>query len=314
MSEQSETAKPSLHGLRTLAFTYLGALGFAALISPFVYNGIQAWHISAPNGFTEEVADNSFDEYFDRMRWIWVLICLPWLVKSLGLRGWQASGLSFKKADWAAFGAYFLAGIGLLATVAAIRLLTAEFSMSSPFPDRVAKTLLNAILGGLLVAFLEEYVFRSLIWKAFSLWRAVLGGIFFASFFFAYTHYKMSDELWNSYTGNINIMAGLYVAWGTLIGFIYDASFLDFVNLCLLGVWLTLLRLRSDNLARSMGLHAGIVFALLTFVKLINVEETPLRFFFGGPGLRDGLVSFFVFLLGISIEWRKHRCTPTSAN
>lgn len=313
MSEAVDAPPSSFRGLAALAITYLGALGFAALLAPFVYNGIQAWHVSSPNMLTDEIADNGFDDYFDRLRWLWVLICLPWLVKTLDLRGWRASGRSFSEADWKACGGYFIAGIGLLLTVAFIRLLTAEFSMSDRFPDRIAKTLLNAILGGLLVAFLEEYVFRSLIWKAFSMWRAVLGGIFLASFFFSYTHYKMPDELWNSYIGEINVTAGFYVAWGTLIGFVYDASFLDFVNLCLLGVWLTLLRLRTGNLARSIGLHAGIVFALLTFVKLINFEETPLRFAFGGPGLRDGLVTFFVFSLGIFIEWRKHRYTPTSA-
>ncbi|MGB0372955.1 MAG: lysostaphin resistance A-like protein [Opitutales bacterium] len=309
---QNDPASRSLSGLYALAFTYLGALGFAAILSPWIYNSIQDWHTQSPNRLTEEIADNGFDDYFDRVRWLWVLICLPWLIKRLQLKGWAANGFAWKREDYKAAGAYFLSGMAILLAVAAIRLITAEFTIEENLSDELFEILMKALLGALLVSFLEEYVFRSLIWKAFAMWRPLLGGIVFASIFFSYTHYKMPDELWNAYEGPVGLQAGLYVAWGTMIGVFYDASLLDFINLFLLGVWLSMLRTRTNNLARSMGLHAGIVFALLTYVDMLDVVNTPFRIVFGGPGLRDGIVTFLIFSAGIFIERRKLRYIASS--
>lgn len=299
-------------GLIALALTYLGALLFAAILAPWVYHEIQSWHATNPNLLTEEIADNGFDDYFDRLRWLWVLACLPWLIRRLHLKGWAANGFSWDTLDWMACFKYCVVGIALLITVAVVRLPTAEFSISKELSEKWSGILIEAALGALLIAFLEEYVFRSLIWKAFSMWRPIIGGVVIASVFFAYTHYKMPDDLWDAYNGSIQFSAGLYVAWGTLIGFFYDASLLDFLNLTLLGVWLSLLRIRSNNLARSLGLHAGIVFALLTFVEMVDVQTTPLRWLFGGPGLRDGLLTFLIFSGGVFIEVKSFRHSASS--
>lgn len=304
----------SMVGLSALAFTYLGALVFAALVAPSVYKGIQNWHTSAPNLLTNEIADNGFDDYFDRLRWLWVLICLPWLIRKLDLKSWSANGFAWSSSDKKACLTYFAVGVLTLCAVASIRLATADFSVEPDFAADFLSIVTKAIMGAVLIGLLEEYVFRTLIWKAFGMWKPVIGGVICASLFFAYTHYKMPNELWNSYEGAINMRAGLFVAWGTLIGFVYDASTLDFVNLILLGIWLSLLRIRTQNLARSIGLHAGIVFALLTYVDMLEIHTTPMRHLFGGPGLRDGLITFLVFSVGIFIERRKCRHNSSSAS
>ncbi|NRA28420.1 MAG: CPBP family intramembrane metalloprotease [Opitutales bacterium] len=298
---------PTFQGLFALVTVYFGALGFAAITSPWVYNAIQSWHASAPNVLTEEIADNDLEDYFDRQRWLWVLICLPWLVRSLRFSSWREAGFAWAGSEWKRLLSYFGLGLALLAALGVLRVSTASAVWEAEW-GAVPSILMKSLIGAVILAILEESVFRTLIWRAFSLWRPVIGGLVLSSIFFAYTHYKMPKNVELELVGAATVADGFFIAGWTLVGVVRDATLLDFLNLSLLGVWLTMLRLRSGSLAPCIGLHAGIVFGLLVLVRFVDFESAPHAWLLGNSGMRDGIFATAIFLAGILL------CSRNSTN
>lgn len=290
-------------GMILLAVLYLGALVIAAVLAPPVHWLIQWWHETAPNALTRDIEDNPFTDTYDRLRWLPTLIALPLVLKVCGLLSWRALGVHFRGGGGRLFLGYFFLGAGMLAGVAVLQAnhYGARLDGGMAFEDWVF-LLAGALSGGLLIGVLEEIVFRGMafrmIYTRFGPWLALVG----TSLFFSYAHFKIPDFLWEGRTGTVDWGSGWYVAFWTLFGITRDFNPLIFLNLFLFGMVLGALVLRYRSLMAAVGLHAGIVAAILFYTDATDIQnltagEGKLDPLWGSGGLRDGLLTTMSFVL-----------------
>ena len=129
------------------------------------------------------------------------------------------------------------------------------------------KTLLTmlskSVLAGLVVALIEETIFRGAI---FSLLESELGKIMtvmISSLFYAGVHFIKIPE----YTGTSPMWFSGFTLLPDSFGFLIEPRMLDMMlTLFLLGVLLSVFRIRYNNIYYCIGIHAGIVM----LVKLSN--------------------------------------------
>lgn len=305
-------AERSWRGLRLLCLVYFGSLIFAALLAPWVYHAMVWWFEVSPNSLNSYLAYKGFEDYFDRLRWIPVVLALPWVLAKCRLWSLRRLGMGLETPQRKRMRKWFYIGCLLMGTVAFAQLqfspasLRVELSLGS-----IIGILLKALVGGLLLGLLEETVFRGLILRLFYTAGGPIVALLLGSLFFAYVHFKMPDRMWNDAfppeitpaeaqvyalehgkpppldLKRVNAWSGFYVAWGTIIGITQDFQWVKFLNLFALGCVLSLLTLRSRSLMPAIGMHAGLVFIMLSYRKLAVIPERSL--FLGGDGIVDGL-------------------------
>lgn len=291
----------SWRGVVYLLAVYLGALLIAAVLSPWVYWGIQHWHATAPNAFTAEVEDNAFPDYFDRLRWLPTLIALPFVLKACGLLSWSALGVRWRDGGGRAFLRWFAAGFVILVGVAGLQAAHygAGFRVDA---FKALEVLLLAMLSGVLVGLLEEIVFRGMVFRMVYTATGPVVALVATSLFFSYAHFKIPDAMWVEGEHMVHAGSGFYVAGWTLAGIFAAFDPLVFLNLALFGVVLGLLVfLGRGSLMPAIGFHAGIVAAILTYTDVTNIQaltrEAGVDPFWGSGGLRDGLLTTLAFVL-----------------
>lgn len=319
-------AERTWRGLRLLLAVYLGSLLFAALVSPWVYWGIQNLHEAFPRTF-KYLAFKDFDDYFDRLRWVPVVLSLPIVFVKCHLFSFKQLGIVWGKGGVRRFLGWFGAGFALLLCVSLGQLFFsgAEFKNSLHFGG-VVWILLKALAGGVVLGLLEEIVFRGLILRMFYTAGGPLLAVLLGSLFFAYAHFKMPGEIWqNAFPSHqesdaalvyalefgypppddfqrVTPWSGFFVAGWTLIGISENFQAIKFMNLFLLGIVLSIATLRTHSLLPAIGLHAGIVFALLSYRKLVDIPAQS--WFFGSNALVDGVLpSLLLILLGLRFLW-----------
>ena len=298
----------SWKGVLLLLGIYIGALLISAVISPWVYLGVQAWHEWAPNALTTEIEDNDFPDYFDRLRWLPTLIALPLVLKACGLLSWSALGVRWRAGGVGQFFGWFGVGLVLLTGVAGLQALHygASFQVG---PMKWLEVLLLALVSGFLIGLLEEIVFRGMVFRMIYTATGPMLALVGTSLFFSYAHFKIPDAMWDPATMEVHALSGFYVAWWTLFGILEDFEFLMFLNLFLFGVVLSLLVFRGQgSLMPVIGFHAGIVAAILTYTEVTNIYEITRQLgmdpFWGSGGLRDGLlttIAFLVMIFGLTL-------------
>jgi membrane protease YdiL (CAAX protease family) len=186
--------------------------------------------------------------------------------------------LSFQKSSLLALLAGLLAGILLIGILAGWNHVATTADVFSP------AHLVEALLAGLLLGFLEETIFRGLILRIFyTATRQPLLALNLMAGFFAYTHFKVPTSVWQHITPGVHGDTGFFVAYWTTFGITENFSLAQFVVLWLLGLVLGVLTLRSGSLLPAIGLHTGLVAAM---------------FFYRGSGLTEGW-SAAVVLAGI---------------
>ncbi len=309
----------SWRGLRLLIVAYFGSLLFAAIVSPWVYWTMQWLHGILPNVF-HYLAYKSFDDYFDRIRWIPLVISLPFLFIKCHIFTPQQLGLQFSADQFTRFLKWFAIGVGCLLAIAAIQVHFAGASFKTDLSTgRIFGILIAALLGGLILGLLEEVVFRGLVLRMFYTAFGPVFAVLLSSLFFSYAHFKMPDEIWDKTTAaqvnshdllqyeikygyappedasRVKKWSGFFVAWWTVFGISENFNPIKFLNLFTLGAVLCLATLRTRSLIPCIGLHAGIVVTMLSYRKIAHFGEYTI--FFGGNGIVDGLLAFVLLLL-----------------
>ncbi|MGF1484976.1 MAG: lysostaphin resistance A-like protein [Opitutales bacterium] len=309
--------KTSLQGLWLLLGVYLGALLVAAVLSPPIFWAVQALAEQFPeNGTLEYLAGKSFHDYYDRVRWLPILVGLPWVLRLCKLTGLGALGLRFNRAERLGWLGFLGVGAGLFLIAILAQSLMAEVVRK---PERqeafLPLTLLSMLPGAVIIGILEEIVFRGLVLRIFlsafrSSWLAVL----LTAVFFATVHFKFPNPYWEGSGRVVEWHSGFYVALWTLLGPLAEADLSGFapffiasyVNYTLLGVVLGVLFVRSQSLLVCAGLHSGLVLAMLTYSKLYNVDAGSLHWLLGTTPLRDGfLATGLLVILLVAL-----RCLP----
>jgi membrane protease YdiL (CAAX protease family) len=295
----------SWRGAWLLLGVYFGAVLFAALASPPAYWLVQWWADAAPNELNRYLARKGFPDYFDRLRWLPVLIGLPLLFRWTGLWSWTALGYR-RRGAVAALLAWFGIGFAMLGTALALQLLTGGAVWApSGETGRIARSVVMAMVSACAVAAIEETVFRGLglriFWTAVRPWAAVM----LSSLFFAYVHFRMPDAVWEGRgSGAVTWDTGLFVGFWTVAGIAQTFRAVEFLNLCLAGAALALLFVRTKSLWPCIGLHAGWVFARLGQRRLLADGAGEPGLLLGSRQIIDGLVTSGLLLVAIALLWR----------
>ncbi|MGF1449493.1 MAG: lysostaphin resistance A-like protein [Opitutales bacterium] len=320
-----KAGQTSLRGLGLLLGVYLGALLIAAVLAPPVYWLVEwlAGHFPK-NGTLAYLAGKSFHDYYDRVRWVPIVLALPWLLKVCGLTGLSALGVRFSRRDLLLWAGLLVAGYCLFRLATLTQGWATDVVRKPERLDRsIALTLLSMLPGAVLIGLLEEVVFRGLVLRIFlSAFRSAWPAIVLGSLFFAAVHFKFPDPFWEGTGRVVEWHSGFYVAWWTLLGPLAEAQaaglvghFLaSVVNYALLGVVLAVLFIRTGSLLACAGMHSGLVLAMLTYGRLYNVQAGEWHWLLGSTPIRDGLLATVLLTLALAAVLRLKRGLATDSD
>lgn len=274
----------SWRGVGLLALVFFGSLVVAAVLMPFVYWAVEWWNPQAAHSLLTKGSNN----LFDLIRWLPIVIAFPWLMKTCGLWSLRNLGLGQPRHFLGYWAAWFAVGTLLVGALAAGQ-LAANAVVIAPRESLSAVVILKWIAAALAVAvgvsFIEEIVFRGVILRMFYTaarlpWLALI----LSALFFAHVHFKAGGL---AKFGTLDWKSGWVAAYWTLIGIIPHFDPERFLGLCLLGMILGALTLRTGSLWPAIGLHGGLVFGILTYNHLAHSVGSS-QGFWGGTSLIDG--------------------------
>lgn len=148
----------------------------------------------------------------------------------------------------------------------------------------------QGLLRGIAVALIEETFLRGAMWSGIARESGVLAATVLTSLIYALTHFVSSHHVpadqagWHS---GIDMLAGSFGAFARPLD-IADA----YICLFAVGVVLATVRMRTGNIAASLGLHAGWVW-VITFVRETSVAD-PANPLHGLLSHFDGVVGWLV--------------------
>lgn len=148
----------------------------------------------------------------------------------------------------------------------------------------------QGLLRGIAVALIEETFLRGAMWTGIAResgapTAAILTSLIYALTHFVSSHHVPADQL--SWRSGIDMLAGSFGAFARPLD-IADA----YICLFAVGAVLALVRMRTGNIAASLGLHAGWVW-VITFVRETSVAD-PANPWHGLLSHFDGVVGWLV--------------------
>lgn len=281
----------SWRGVYLLCALYFGGMLLAALLAPWVYYAVQFWNNTAPTDLSQYLARKGFPDYFDRLRYLPVVIGLPWLLKVTQLWSWSGLGFTFSRRSLREFFVWAVLGCVMLEIVIFVQMETIYVTDDARYMyGEAGKLLLKVLFSALMVAFLEQLVFRGLVFRLFYTAMRPMPAIVAGALFFAYVHFKMPDNVWNATGGEVSSFSGFYVAWWSLLAITREFQWVPFLNLLILGVLHNMLFLRVRSLWAGVGLHTGFVFMIMAYQKLFNTYQADSPSFVGTERIVDGFL------------------------
>ncbi len=269
-------ARPIWSLLIFVIFVFLGG----ALLAPWLY-----WlALSALPG--SHLAASPFHRYVDRSLLALGLVGLWPLMRGLGARSWRDVGIVKVEGQWHRLAAGFALGFVSLACVAIIALSAHGRQLNAGLTAKqLAEKLGGAIGTAIIVAVLEELLFRGAIFGALRRtwdWRVAL---LVSSMIYAIVHFFSRVDL----PGPVTWISGLELLPRKLAGF-GDLKVVvpGFFNLTLAGILLGVAYQRTGNLYFSIGLHAGWIFWLKSYGFLTTLAGGVNNWLWGTEKLIDG--------------------------
>lgn len=285
----------SVKGLWLLALLYFGSLLAATGIS------LAGWHIvhALDPEATGYLANKPYPKFFDRARWLCVLLLLPYLFWQCRVTSFKAIGFSRPFASVS--GVWFLYGIGMIAIIYGGSYALGGMELKD---DASIESLLgaldDALLAGILVGLLEEIVFRGLVFRMFYTSLRPIVAILASSAFFAILHFKAdSTQLDELAPGEVGFTEGFGIAWESIAALVTQFDFTYLTAIFLVGVLLHQTFLLKGNLWANAALHAGWVFTIKLVSSVFQTSESA-NAFTGTTRVADGywvIVVLIVFIL-----------------
>jgi len=294
-----------MRALRALGLYLLAVFIGGALLAPGLYFLAQSFaepfsHLANSPFFLikafaksfSHLANSPFHRFVNRSLLGVALLGLWPLLRALGINSCAAVGLLNPVPYWKRFVAGLALGFFSLAVVAAIA-LGSEARVIPDHVSRLPQRFLGIVLTAIVVAVLEEILFRGALFgalrKAFN-WVAALA---VSSMVYALVHFMASAQL----TGPVTWYSGLELLPHMLRGFSNLHELIPgFFNLTLAGILLALAYQRTGNLYFSIGLHAGWIFWLKSYGLFTRQAPGPQSWFWGSSKLIDGWLALLVLI------------------
>ena len=282
-----------------LIFVILGG----AMLAPCLYWGAQL----AAEYFDglQSLANQPFTRFLNRSMLALAAFGLWPLTKTLHMRFWRGLGLDHARDQLQRAAIGFCMGFGSLACVAlfAIAVGTRRWQFDLTAFD-VVRTIVMVAATALVVAILEEVLFRGALFgilqKTFTLPAAiVLSSLAYAAVHFLDRPASPPQITWASGFQLLPAMAAGFTQRSDLIP--------GFVTLSIAGMILAVAYHRTGNLYCSIGLHAGWIF-WLKFYRSITIGQSREGAWFWGTGkLIDGWFAVVVLAVLFALLYIRPR-------
>ena len=262
---------------------YVGILAVAAFWTPVVYLLIHACGEASSVDWLRYLAEKPLECYVDRLRLI--IGCVVVLI---------AIHKSSKKYRWnlhRGFGSYvktFLFGIFVwMVLFFVIKSFVSDVEIKA-MPT--ASILSQAFIAGLLLATVEEVLFRGFLWDFVRNGRQTFEGILSLSLAFALLHFSHCNA---GNSANIFIQS-FQCVWRSITDIPQRFVLEFFLCVFLLSLLLCGLRLQTQTLWSSIGFHQGLITTLFVLRKCVRYPEIPTSHFWGTGRLTDAWFAIMV--------------------
>ncbi|MCL5095924.1 MAG: CPBP family intramembrane metalloprotease [Candidatus Omnitrophica bacterium] len=298
-----------MHALRLtivyLAVVFLGG----ALLAPWAYQ-LASWG-AAQSPALEWLAREPFHRYVNRALLVLAVAGLWPFFRGLGVRRWSDLGLGSSSGQWGRLALGFGLGLGSLAAVvfAAAAAGARQWNWAHSAAD-YGRQLLGAMLTAMVVAVLEEVLFRGALFGALRKGFRWPTALVVSSAFYALVHFfqRPASPL------PINWSSGFVVLPGMLRGFIdLEQLVPGFLTLTLAGGLLGYLYQKSGTLHASIGLHAGWIFWLKWYGFITEPVPAANTWFWGTAKLIDGWFALIVLGMVGLVLWHWRHSAPAAA-
>lgn len=278
-------------GLLLFLYVYAGASLFASVFTPLAFWLVEWVNANCPCELSQYLARKKIDVYYDRLRWAPIIVALPFILKACGLLSFKNLGIAARGWAVKAFAKFWLVGAAATCLIFAAQAVFVGVKMR---PDvSVGSIVFSALLGSLILGFLEEIVFRGLIMRCVYTAIGGISGIVLSSLFFAYKHFKVPDQIWSVLPDgghSAQWYSGFVVCYYDTIGISYDFALVPFLSLFVFAVVLCMFYVRTKTLLSPIGFHAGAIFCMMIFSKTFELVSRQNEFIFGNEWLTNGCV------------------------
>ena len=294
-----------MRSVRTVFFYVIFVFAGGALIAPWLYWGIQA--SGSAVGIFGFFAAQPFHRFVLRSILGLALLGLWPVARHSGIRTWRDLGFWWGPRS---FRQLFLGGfLGFvsLALIAFFALLFEARHWNTALSTRhLAESMVRALLSAGVVAFLEEILFRGVLFGALKRGHSAAVALFGSSGIYAIVHFFRIVE-WH---GPLTWHSGLQTLALMMQGFIDPQSLVPrFLVLLLAGMILALAFEKTEALWFSIGAHAGWIFWLKIYGVLTVPQSSSLVSFWGTSKLTDGWFAAMVLLIPTLLLWERRTRT-----
>lgn len=202
-----------------------------------------------------------------------IILFIP-LFKLLKFDSWQELGFSNTKefakdlVKGIGFGVLIMLPVitGLLITQN--RVFDPDWEISIP---NITALFLTSLLAGLVIALLEETLFRGAMLTALKKHGSTMFAILATSIIYALVHFLQPTIEFDA--NSLNWGSGIALLKNSFLSLTQLSTIIDsFIALFLAGVLLAVVRIRSSKIALCMGIHAGWVLAIKIFKRVTDTN------------------------------------------
>jgi len=272
LPQVDDRSRPPARAAWAVLLLFATAALVAALLAPPVFNFLVGLGRRFPA--LESLRNLEFERVASRLALLSVVLLLLPVARWSGIRCWAQVGFGRDDAAWTRVGRAFGVGLALSAGLYVAGWLLGVFRWAPNSADGLSRMLLY-LPGALLVAVIEECLFRGLLFGSFRRSLGFLGAVLLSSALYAAIHFAKPvpgrPVLHGHGDSGFRILADLFPLDGTLMHY-FPIS----LTLFTLGVGWCLLFAADKNLYRVIGLHAGLVYGMRTGVYVLErARERP---------------------------------------
>jgi membrane protease YdiL (CAAX protease family) len=256
--------------------------------------------------FLEPIAASPFHRFVNRAILILALGGLWPFLRYIKMRSWEALGLTQLSSQWKNVALGFSWGFVSLALVAAVAFAAGVRTWNGNLTlGRFAGASFNALISAVVVAVLEEVLFRGALLGSLRRSHPWPVALSLSSLVYGLVHFfqnpqEPAEVTWWSGFWSLGRMLARFVDPGLLIP--------GLLTLLVAGGILGLAFLRTGKIYLSIGLHAGWIFWLRLYGRVAT--ETPSArehaVFWGTGKLFDGWLAFIILLPVLLVFWRNY--------
>lgn len=296
--------------LRALVIYIVAVFIGGALLAPPLYWLVQYFAHSFPR-----LAAAPFHRYVNRALLGIALVGLWPLVKNLGFASPREIGLVKPRGQLKKLGAGFLLGLVSLAVIGGLAFALHARQLNPKLTDaNLAHNLLSAVGTAIIVAVLEEILFRGALFGALRKAFHWIFALVISSMVYAILHYFESADM----AGQVTWLSGLKLLPLMLqnLGNLH-AAIPGFFNLTLAGVLLGWAYQRTGNLYFSIGLHGGWIFWIKAYDAVTRLAPGANAWWWGSGRMAivNGWIALPVLVLTLLFfGWKISNSRPPSSD